>query len=295
MPEPLKAKFFAFSKRERRGVLRQAAGTHFALMIATAVIAVAVNSVVLSAVVQGQGRSAQLGPTVQMMLFFSVLVAAFVYFILMASFEASCLRWLIRGETKGFGGFSLSGDTWRVWLGQWLWLAIAIPFLIVAGLLVTAAAQFVTAFAAFQALSGMTWPLVWAVLVSPLALRLAPGNAASVGRRKFAYFDGWRVTSSRFRALAGSYLIVWLVWVVALVVVFFALGMLVFAFTGDNSERAPLINTLMSGVLIVTIAVGNMVATFLLAGVNARAVLAAAGEGKIEGVATPDDVALVFE
>jgi len=293
--EPLKATFFAFSKREHRGVLRRAALTHAALLFVTAIVAVLANSVVLGALFQGQERSEPAGPIAQMMWLFSVLMAALIYFVLMASYEAACLRWLIRGETKGFGGFSLAGDTARVWLGQWLWLAIAIPFLIVAGLVVTIVTQFFPTLAAVEGLPGLTWPVAWALLISPLALRLAPGNATSVGRRKFAYFDAWRVTKDRFRALGGSYLIVWLLWIIALVVVFFALSIPVFAVTGDNAERAPLINALMSGVSLLTIVGANMLATLLLAGVNARAVLAAAREGKIDGVDSPGDVARVFE
>ena len=76
---------------------------------------------------------------------------------------------------------------------------------------------------------------------------------------------------------------------------FFALSIPVFAVTGDNAERAPLINALMSGVSLLTIVGANMLATLLLAGVNARAVLAAAREGKIDGVDSPGDVARVFE
>lgn len=295
MAEPLKATFFAFHKRERRGVLWRATLTHAALLLAAAIIAVVLNAGLLGAMAQNQTNAQPPGPIALMMWFFTVLVAVFVYFIVMASYEAACLRWLIRGETKGFGGFSLAGDTWRVWLGQWLWFVISLPMLLIASLLVSVGVAYFRAIVLYESLIPLAAFGLWALLTSPLALRLAPGNAASVGRRKFAYFDAWTVTTDRFRALAGSYLIVWTIWAVALVVVFLGLGMPVFAVLGDDGDRAPLINELMFSVLAITIVSGNMLAAFLLAGVNARAVLAAAREGKIDGVDTPDDVARVFE
>jgi hypothetical protein len=291
MAEPLKATFFAFRKRERRGVLWRATLAHAAFLLICAVAGAVMNVASLSNLLGGGGGA---DPGAAGLWLATLGTAIVVYFMTMASYEAACLRWLVRGEVKGFGGVSLDADMVRVWLGQWLWFLITVPLLVVASLITAIAFEVFRVGVSGSSQEGATFFALWVVVSAPVALRLAPANAASVGRRKFAYFDAWSVTRERFRALGGSFLVVWLIWAACMIVVFFGLGMLVFALTGGDRGRAPLISGLMFGVMLLTVVIANMVAASLLAGVNARAVLAAARESKIEGVATPDDVAEVF-
>ncbi|MBI3438322.1 MAG: hypothetical protein HY054_06685 [Proteobacteria bacterium] len=291
--EPLKATFFAFRRREQRGVLRRTSVAHAGLLLASGGAGVLANANLLARMAQGTAQDIDAAATALWLATF--VTWSVLYFLTMASYEAACLRWLIRGEMRGLSGLSLGADTMRVWLGQWLWAGLTIPLFIVGVLVVSFVLEFLHTTPEQAGGPGVLSAVSWAIPAAPLALRLAPGNAASVGRRRFAYFDAWRVSAGRFRALTGSYLIVWFLWAVIGTVVLAGFSICVFAILGDNSERAPLINTLMLGAMALTLVVGNMWVTFLLAGVNARAVLAAAREGKIDGVDTPDDVARVFE
>src|SRR5262249_47612508 len=66
----------------------------------------------------------------------SVLLLMIPLFILLAAYEAACLRWMIRGEAPGLCGLTLDADVWRVYGVYWCWFAtqyivsIAASFLI---------------------------------------------------------------------------------------------------------------------------------------------------------------------
>jgi hypothetical protein len=209
---------------------------------------------------------------------------------------------MIHGETAGIFGLSLGADTWRVYFGYWLWLIIGIAAYI---------AIVVLTFGTIGAvvLSGQANPdalgpgvligllLFCAILFAWLyvAIRLAPAAAASVARRRFAFFDAWKVTKGRFWAMFGSFALLFLMYFVLCIAGGVAIGVAVGATalgqmsqtdpqSAQEAMRAmmaspPLIAGfgLLYGVLIIA-AFAFYLAMF---GVNARAASLALEEGKI--------------
>lgn len=293
MAEPLKGTFFAFRRRERRGVLWRATLVHAVLQIAVFAAAIAV----LWSIPAPEGVEAAEGYYTRLyQRLGAVAVTGVLHLFVTASYEAACLRWLIRTETAGFGGFSLGGDTWRVFGGSLIWavtgLIIWVGVMIAVALISTADnLDETSAFALFL------MPVVfgsWALIAGPLAIRQSAGNAASVAKKKFAYFDGWKVSRERFWALLGSFLIVWTIWVVVFLAAFATLSVAVFSTVGATADNDAAVNVLMSGGIAFILSLANFVFTFFAAGINGRAVLAAVEEGKLEGVGVSANVAEVF-
>jgi hypothetical protein len=138
-----------------------------------------------------------------------------------AAYEAPCLRWMIRGETPGLFGLTIDNDVWRVYGVYWCW--------------------FIAQFAVGMAVSILTMPLMfmtmgeimgnpspeamarWQLTVQiPISLlqyiplifigvRFGPAAATSVLRKRFSFFDAWKVTEGRFWPLLGSFAILWLI------------------------------------------------------------------------------------
>lgn len=320
MAEPLNATFFAFRKREKGGALL---GTSIAYVIIAAVLIgafIAINLQSLSgamsaymSLIQQSVQSPKATPdytgflTSFSSLAGSYFVFLFLVFLLLASYEAACLRWMIRGERGGFLGLTLGADTWRVWLGYWVWLVLAIGFYLLFVAII--AATTIGGFAAIGASKGgATAPiaglamfggflLAFAVVIY-LAVRLAPGAAASIISRKFAMFDAWRATRGRFWALFGAFFLVYLIYILVVLImeiVFGAvMGVAAISAMSGKSDPSTVLAGLMSpgtmitmGALYLGVIVIAMVFYVALFGVNARAVLAAAEEGKLPGVAPP--------
>jgi hypothetical protein len=149
------------------------------------------------------------------MLALTGLIWTFFFAVLYASFEAACLRWMVRGETGGFMGLTLGADTWRVYSGYWLWfllymgfsMAMGIVVITIVGILTVASSGDPAAMA-----SGMIagYALQYATLIY-FATRFAPAAATSIARRKFSFFQAWKVTKGRFWALFGSFFILFLI------------------------------------------------------------------------------------
>jgi hypothetical protein len=294
MTAPLKATFFALRRRERGGVLTRATLVHGLLLLALFVLFAVLVWAIRPTSDAGGDLSMSVG-VYGLQITAGFVVLAFFNAVVTASYEAACLRWLIRGETAGFGGFSLGGDTWRIYAGYWIWFAIAFVIWIVAllsaGLLLATLNLLNTGDGApYEAWGGM---VLWTLATSPLAIRMSAGNAVSVAKKKFAYFESWKVSRGRFWALFGSFLIAWLIWIVVLVALFVGAAFLVFVVSSDQPETADPTNVMMSGSTLLAIGAANLALAFLSAGVNARAVIAAAEEAKIEGVGT--NVAAVFD
>jgi hypothetical protein len=293
MAAPLKATFFAFKRRDRGGVLTSITAVHAVLALALFVAFVAANFGYIAAVAAGEDPE-EVGSELEATLFVvSFVLGAMAYYVVTASYEAACLKWMIRGETSGFRGFSLGLDTWRVYGGQWIWFAVFVVLTIVASVLLAMfGAQPRLGLQAYPALTAFAG---WAVVVAPLALRLAPGNAASVARRRFAYFDGMRVTQGRSLALFGSFFIVWLIWALLFAAIWLGSWFFTYlALGGDETElESADVNLGVLSCFSLGLFIANMALAFLSAGINARAVIAAAENGKLEGVLT--DVAAVFE
>ncbi len=286
MAQPLKATFFALKRREPGGVLARTVAVHFVLSAAFA--AIAFGAGFLALVLLGEALEAEsLGVLAGLLVLFAV--GVFGYFIALASFEASCLRWFIRGQRSGFLGFSLRGETWRIYAGHWLWFAISAPLAVIA---VTA-----LSFLAEASPTIGSWPplaLLAAILLLSvrLALRFAPGGGASIAAGRFAYFQGARAVKGRFWSLLSSFATIWVLVALIWIGPFIALGMGVFAFVGDSPETADTINFAMTVVLVAVTLFVHLTFTLLSAGINARAVIVATEEGKLEGMTV--NVAEVF-
>jgi hypothetical protein len=150
----------------------------------------------------------------------------------------------------------------------------------------------------------MLIPLLIAFIVPIyISVRLAPAAATSVAERKFAFFDAWKVSRERFWALFGAFLLLWLIYTVAVSIV---IGMWMGATmvnvmtdamnrgAGDPAQAAEAINaavlnaistpTGLISYVVMQIASMALAVTFYIAmyGVNARAAAVALEEAKIE-------------
>jgi hypothetical protein len=320
--QSLNATFFAFRKREQGGVLLRATLAY--LLVAFVIYGV-------FAYFNWQGvidyfqwsmtmseSAAQADPADPNAVFASMMPPASVmslmpaYFLLMlfsyfllAAWEAACLRWMIHGEVKGFMGLALDADTLRIYFTYWLWLflfmAIYIVFLIVMlGLGVGVALSFseggdagamgatalIVVVAAFAVLFGFIY----------FGVRFAPAGATSIARRRFAFFDAWKVTKGRFWALFGSYVLLFLMYFVGIIILSviagLAMGFGVFGQMQSGAEpqspeevfalfASPAVwipAAICYGLMIV----GVFLFYLALFGVNARAAQAALEEGKIQ-------------
>jgi len=319
MAEPLNATFFAFKKRERGGVLIGAS-------IAFVVLAVALYAALAGLVWLVLGQSpiemsqmatqAQVDPAaVQSMmtpgnvalLVLLYLVFVFVLCVLFAAYEAACLRWMIRGETKGLFGLALDDDTWRIYGIYWVWFLLimlgSIAFLIVMAIL----GGVIASTAGADSPVMFVLPLLFFIVPIYFSTRLAPAAATAVAERRFAFFDAWTTSSDRFWALFGAFFLLWLVYI--LLTCALSLGWLswavgprlmeIFAASSDPAAMSIAINqatmeamTAPGGMLIY---LGVSAVTWIIAiifyvalfGVNARAAQAALEEGKISVDAEP--------
>lgn len=316
MVKPLNATFFAFRKRER-AVLLPATIVYAVLSIIIGGAFVGlnwgafveyVNWVSSLSAMAGQASDetavmqAMTPPSSVAALGGVYLLFLLVYYILMAAYEAACLRWMIRGETEGLFGLSLGADTWRVYFTYWIWFFLVIAFYLVCALLVGGVV--IGMMGALQGGAPESGAMMFAplgvgllvlVLLIYFAVRLAPAAATSIARRRFAFFDAWTVTKGRFWALLGAFALLFLMFFVLIIVLETILGVAM-AMTAMNqvghadpktAEEAfrafanPQWAAMIGGFVIVM-----MVAAFVfyiaLFGVNARAAQAALEEGKIQ-------------
>lgn len=307
--QPLKATFFAFRKRERGGVLTGATIVFILLYFGMFGAFAALNwqgvldyvtwtaSTMNAPSPDTPPAEMFLPPASVMALGPMYMVLMFVTYLLMAAYEAACLKWMIHGETGGFFGLSLGADTWRVWLSYWLWLVLFMAFYI--GCLIIIGVLAVVVGMNAQGDPGAVLPLV---IVAPLLLlagltyfgvRFAPAAATSIARRRFSFFTAWTVTKGRFWSLLGSYLLIFLIYMVMLFVGWAAIAAVIgigaFNAASDPAEiESQILQNLSSPqtlVPVLAIYAGTLVVAFIfivaLYGINARAVLAALEEGKI--------------
>lgn len=311
--QPLNATFFALRKREKSGVLTSATIAYLVFAFIVLAAFVGVNYQTFGAVLTWYGQilsSAASGaqpnidpstiPPGLATFFLSLIPFMFVIYVLFAAYEAACLRWLVRGETGGLMGLSLGADTWRVYLGYWVWFGLYMAFSLVFTILTGAAAGVgVMAGGNMDPSVAMAAPMLIVtvlrlVLMIFFAVRLAPAAATSVGKQKFAFFDAWTVTKGKFWTLFGAFFLVFLLFFIAEIVLvgvlFAVIGLDLFQ-AGASSDPAQLIAALFTpqnmiivgGAYIVLLLLGVLV-YLLLFGINARAVIAAAEDGKIQGV-----------
>jgi hypothetical protein len=223
------------------------------------------------------------------------------FYILLAAFEAGCLRWLARGETRGVFGLSLTaGDTWLVWASYWVWVGLVIGLyiaLLVVGVitgLVIAALHLepaVIVIIVAACILALMCALIWA------GVRLAPATATSVVLQRFAFFDAWKVTRGRFWTLLGSYLLLIIIYLLAAAVIgaiaiipFFSVVQPLMSGTANgmvptaDQLRAVLFtptNLAAIGAIIVLSFIVRTIVMIAFFGVNARAAVVAKAEGRI--------------
>ena len=232
MAEPLKATFFAFKKRDRMVLLPAtlvmlvllslifAAFVGFNWAFFAQIFDMARNSG--SPQTMGEEQAAAFGFGI-MGLFFSLLLFLIPFYLVLASYEAACLRWMIRGEAPGLFGFTFDHDMWRVYGVYWCWAIANFAISMVVGILMMPVMFMMMGdiFAAggepdSDAIMNMQLRMQGFSLLQyiPLAffgVRLGPAAATSVARKRFSFFDAWLVTRGRFWALFGSFALLYLI------------------------------------------------------------------------------------
>jgi hypothetical protein len=323
--QALNATFYAFRKRERGGVLVGSSVAYLVLALLIGCVFIALNlqafldyvhwitNLTASAENPKGGATpaaaAFMPPQSVMGLIPAYFLMLLVSFILRASYEAACLKWMIHGETGGLFGLSLGADTWRVYFTYWIWFFLLIGFYIVFALVAGG-----VVFAMVGASGGasndngaggamaLAAPLLGLALLLALiyfAVRFAPAAATSVARRKFAFFDAWTVTKGRFWGIFGAFLLLFIIFFVFYIVVAlgagFAMGGLIAAQVAQGQQPQTseemlrmfanpqfAISVLIFGLVMLTAVMTLYVALF---GVNARAAALALEEGKITATA----------
>lgn len=202
MSEPLRATFFALQRREGSALL--GATVCYVLMAAALFALVAVPMFGAFGFRFGADASTPPTPPDPMTVLWVLplgFAVAFFYCVLTASFEAACLRWMIRGERPGLFGMTLDQDTWRVYGIYWIWALCGvvgwIGFLIVNGLTSYFLAENLIARGAVAAVYGM--------LMLVAAAALAPAAAVSIAERRLVFGEAAQATEAHFGSLLGTY------------------------------------------------------------------------------------------
>jgi hypothetical protein len=314
MAEPLKATFFTLKRRDRAVLLPAT----LVFIVVMALILAAFAALNWSTLVQfrefflSAGAGEQMGDEhgarfVMGMFGFIGMIFLFMFplYFTVAAYEAACLRWMIRGEAPGVFGFTIDNDVWRVYGVYWCW--------------------FIAQFVVSTATSILTMPLIfmtmgeimrdpspeamwrWQLTVQlPIVLlqyiplifigvRFGPAAATSVLRKRFSFFDAWKVTKGRFWALFGSFATLWLIFVLLSAAAAIPLTLHMWPYfesmwsAPSNEKLGEYFDAYFASrtLMLVALAYGVMfIAGLWLAvmqyGVNACAAIAAREEGKIK-------------
>lgn len=318
MAERLNATFFTLRKRDR-AVLLPATLVMAALVALIAAAFLAINWGFFSQLLEmiRQGRTEPLSDAESVffvsgvfMLFGSTILLLFPFYLVLAAYEAACLRWMIRGETPGLFGLTIDNDTWRVYGVYWCWVLLQYAIGMVAGV-VMVPLMFMTMGAIIadptpDPMEMLRWQLSVQLPLTllqyvPLAffgVRFAPAAATSVARRRFSFFDAWTVTKGRFWELFGSFAVLWLIAGAAFIVVlgtFYGVlfGQLIAALFADwpnaHAEGVEAAMERLFSPAVIPFVIAGYAAYFAICigymlmsyGVNARAALAALEDGRI--------------
>jgi hypothetical protein len=327
MAESLNATFFSFRKREQGGVLLGASIAYAVVMLVFTLGFCAAAFMMLggmdfvhwyadtiATVGKGGGAIPSTPPNLGAIFLIFPLEMIFLFFfaVLLASFESSCLRWMIRGERSKPFNLCFGADMWRVYATYWVWFL----YFLCTGILFWI---FMLVFALIGgAVGGRDNPMVAGLVVSIaciawilgwtyVAVRLAPAAATSIGVGHFAPLKAWSVSRGRFWALLGSYLLLMLLYIVAAIVVggiamgpFYAsvFSHVDWSTMGSDPQgfsrsyqaaNMQALQSLLANPASIALYVGGQILVYavglvfylLFYGVNARAVQAALEEGKV--------------
>lgn len=331
MAEPLNATFFALKRRDRLVLLP--ATIVFVLVMAVIVAAfLALNWSAIShfiALSQQASQSSTETPQMDeaqamqvmsgfMMLVLTTFVFLFPAYLAIASYEAACLRWMIRGEAPGLFGITINADTWRVYGVYWCWFVLQfvvsfamsivmmpIMFMSMAGIIGDGGTVDPDAMMRWQLTVQVPMTLAQYVPLIFFGIRFGPAAATCIARQRFSFFEAWTVTRDRFFAIFGSYAVLWLIFGLVFALVWVGAYWIMLGdmlqdiirawpdFSGTISAEvaarlvAPQSLTLIGAAYAICLAPMLIYVVFSY-GINARAALVALDEGKIE-VVPPED------
>jgi hypothetical protein len=326
--QPLNATFFAFQKRDGKVLLP--AGVAFAIaLLALFAIGGGVMYCLLGGthfvdwfrgMIAVAAKGGTPSPPPNLSAFFLIVpvqfIMLFLVFVLLASFESSCLRWMIRGQRSGPLNLCFGADMWRVFGTYWFWVVFFVCSIIVFWIymLLLGLAERAIAGAnnpGLAVLVALIACLVWIAGWIYAVVRLAPAAATSIGIGRFAPQDAWIATRGRFWALFGAFLLLFVIYFVASIVisqitmgVFFATIMNSLDWTKIGADPEAFaeayrtavlqaVQTLFASPTTIALYIGGALALrvvglvfyVLFYGVNARAVQAALEEGKLSAPA----------
>jgi hypothetical protein len=295
----------AFRNRGRHGILIGASIAYWiiTLAIAAGLIFMAVGAFgdIMTMAERGPDSAMEMLTPSVMSLIPVASLGVIVAFIVLAAYEAGCLRWLVRGEPGGFLGLSFGADMWRVWLCYWMWLVVGLVLYgaCIALVVAVAAVSSVASNEALTAALSLVAGIAGACVSIWIWVRLSPATATTVALQRFAFFDAWKATKGRFWMLLGVFLVVWVAYIVASQVIQ-TLGVIAFmgplfsmiATSGGMPDpegmTAAFVAALASPGTWIGLAIlfiGSIVLGILfyvvLFGVSARAALVAKQEGRI--------------
>jgi hypothetical protein len=314
MAEPLKATFFTLNRRDR-AVLLPATLVFLVIMALIICVFVAINWGTLVQVrdlFANAGANEQLGEDEAARFVFGlfgffglILLFLFPVYLVVAAYEAACLRWMIRGEAPGLFGLTIDNDVWRVYGVYWCWF--------IAQFAVSMAASILTMPLVFMMMGEMMrdpspeamlrWQLSVQIPISLLqyiplifiGVRFGPAAATSVLRNRFSFFDAWKVTEGRFWPLFGSFAVLWVIFGVITTAASIPLTLHMWPYFADiwpvpseegaraYAEQIFSVETWkLAGVAYGVMLVAGLWLAVMQYGVNARAAIAAQEAGRIK-------------
>lgn len=238
---------YAFAKRERRFVLLRAA---LAFLLINALIYGASAYLMRDAfadymawatqIAESGGLASGTPPPMPPQSVLNAVPAALLlgllFLVLMAVYEAACLRWLVRGEAGGgLFGLRLDADAARVLLVYLTWVGVVLA-VYVALIVVGTALAFL--FALVRAPVGLFLALAPLLFLGGLifvGVRFAPAAAVTIQAQRYAFLRAWAVTKGRFWSLFGAFAFILILYFVASLMLY-----TVFMFTVMGGAMAAL-------------------------------------------------------
>jgi hypothetical protein len=322
MAEKLDATFFALKRRDR-AVLLPLTAIYVVVVVTIIALFTALNWGALQnmfGLMRSMPATLSEGESMSMVsgmfgIFGWLFLLLIPFYFATAAFEAACLRWMIRGEAPGLFGLTFDHDMWRVYGVYWVWflallvvnfaaslLMLPLMFVMMGDVMAQGGTTPNSAEMFELQLKVQSLSLLQYIPLAFIGIRFGPAAATSVARKEFSFFEAWKVTRDRFLPLLGSYALLWFLMAVA-----FAVSCAVFY----SAMFGPLISDVIaawpslpetvferyrdafftpSNMMLIGVAYLFNLAlllayTVLSYGINARAVLAAIEEGKIEKAA----------